>query len=64
MNIVSIFEEIQITEEDIILILQKYKLALQKIMGNRLILIFMMTKYMFKKNSKVKNLEKLKVLVL
>ncbi|NUU96743.1 sigma factor-like helix-turn-helix DNA-binding protein [Marinitoga sp. 1138] len=40
MDIVSIFEEIQITEEDIILILQKYKPALQKIMGKQVNLDF------------------------
>lgn len=40
MDIVSIFEEIKITEEDIILILQKYKPALQKIMGKQVNLDF------------------------
>ena len=40
MDIVSIFEEIQFTEEDIIIILQRYKSALQKIMGKQVNLDF------------------------
>ncbi|AJW76898.1 hypothetical protein X275_01245 [Marinitoga sp. 1197] len=39
-SIVDILKEVQITEEDIILILQKYKPALQKIMGKQVNLDF------------------------